>query len=271
MSFFVGLSAIATPQKFSVIEFNTWGVPLFSTQKWRYEEAMRQIEEFSPDFVFLEEVFSHKGKKELQSELYPEVVSGPRALPKLVGSGLRILSKFPVIRSEKMAFGVCVKDDCLSRKGAALAVVVLPDGSNLNLIATHLNARGDDDTRIEQLMELKVFIEENAELEAPILLGGDFNFNPESKSYSYMMEILKLQDTWPATHTSKDPGITYDCKNNKIAHDYSIKTHFPLTEERIDYMLSHGLTALSSKIVLDQKPELSDHYGIEAEFEVTEK
>ena len=108
----------ALSASFSVVSLNTWGVPYAVKDTFRYAEAMRAIEKISPDFVFLEEVFSAKGKRAYQSDQYPYVVNGPKAFPKLVGSGIRLLSKYPIFRSAKMAYNNCVADDCLSKKGA---------------------------------------------------------------------------------------------------------------------------------------------------------
>jgi endonuclease/exonuclease/phosphatase family metal-dependent hydrolase len=225
---------------FNVVSFNTWGVPFAVKDTWRYAAAMKQIETLSPDFVFLEELFSGKGRRAFQSEMYPYVVNGPHAFPKIVPGGIRLLSKYPVLRSAKMHYKGCLADDCLSKKGALLAVVELPDGQRLNLVGTHLNARGDDSVRINQLDQLKNFIEEFAEPTAPILISGDFNYNPDSTAYAYSIEHLGVKDAWTAIHAASDPGITYDTVNNPYAHDYCIQHNFPLTQERIDFNLIKG-------------------------------
>lgn len=259
--------AQADPFPFSVLSFNTWGVPFAVKDTFRYAETMGAIEKMNPDFVFLEEVFSAKGKRNFHSELYPYEVNGPRAFPKLVPAGIRLLSKYPVLRSAKMAYWQCQQDDCLSKKGALLALVQLPNGKTLNLVGTHLNARGTDKIRKGQIDQLKLFIDEFAEPGVPILISGDFNYNAESPLYTYGLELLEMKDAWVESRGIQDPGITYDTVLNRYAHDYSIRYNFPLTQERIDFVLLKSaetakLKVLSSNVIFKDAPFYSDHYGL---------
>jgi endonuclease/exonuclease/phosphatase family metal-dependent hydrolase len=266
--------------KLTVAAFNTWGVPLAVWDTWRYGEAMQHLEKMSPDLIVLEEVFTKKGKNGYASYDYPYVAHGPGALPRLTGSGLKILSKYPIERIATLVYRSCLKDDCLSRKGALLTLIELPDGQRLNLVATHLNARGDDTTRIDQLNQLRDFIAYYAEHDTPVLIVGDFNFNPSSGAYQYLMEQLKqvtpapISDLWATTHDASDPGYTNDSINNTYAHDYNVRTNFPLTQERIDYQLttqlgnSKRLVPISSKLFFNEKPFYSDHYGVWGEYAI---
>ncbi len=263
--------SIAAPFEFSVVAFNTWGVPFAVKDTYRYAQAMDAIEFMNPDFVFLEEVFSRKGRRDFHSSLYPFEVNGPRALPRLVSGGVRLLSKYPIVSSAKMAFWDCVKDDCLSKKGALLAVVRLPNQKKLNLVLTHLNARGGDAVRNAQIDQLKFFLDEFADKASPVLMVGDFNFNPESASYPHALKTLQVQDTWAETHFLGEPGFTYDTTHNEYARDYALKHGFPLVEERIDFLFVRSagnlqLKPISSDLIFNQSPLLSDHYGLKASF-----
>ena len=249
-------TALAESFPFSVVSFNTWGVPFAVKDTFRYGEAMSAIELQNPDFVFLEEVFSPKGQKNFHSEVYPFEVNGPHAFPRLTSGGIRLLSKYPVVRSAKMAFWNCEKDDCLSKKGALLALIQFPSGKLLNLVGTHLNARGTDETRKAQIDQLKLFVDEFAEPGAPVLMSGDFNYNEFSPLYSYGLDQLQMKDAWRESHALCDAGITYDTFLNQYAHDYSLRYGFPLTQERIDFVLvrpgeSTNLKVLSSDVIFN--------------------
>jgi endonuclease/exonuclease/phosphatase family metal-dependent hydrolase len=255
-----------------VVQFNTWGVPLAVKDTYRYAFAMEKLEELGPDFIVLNEVFSAKGKRAFHSFLYPFEANGPKAFPKLVSSGLRILSKHPILRTDRVEFCTCKGDDCLSRKGALLVLIALPDGTRINLLATHLNARGGDPVRIRQLEEITELLRRSADPEAPIVFSGDFNFEPGSAPYHWLEQNLGFRDIWQETHPADEPGYTYDAFENPYAHDYAIRTHFPLTKERIDLILHRdgarfSVTPKSSRIVLNERPWYSDHYGLLAEFE----
>jgi len=267
-----------TAEKISVASFNTWGVPFAVWDTWRYAAAMKALEKLSPDLILLEEVFSAKGNHAYRSAKYPYEVKGPKWFPRVVGSGVRILSKYPIERKATLVYRSCEKDDCLSRKGAVMAVVDLPSGQKLNVIATHLNARGDDPIREDQIDQLLEFISYYAEPNAPILLGGDFNFNPSAGAYSYLIQRVKalnpdpLTDLWVQTHSPDDPGYTNDSVNDPYAREYNERTNFPLTQERIDYQfttkIGNGPTLVpdASHLFFNEAPYYSDHYALWGEY-----
>ena len=257
--------------KFTVVEFNTWGVPLAVKDTYRYAFAMERLEGLDPDFIVLSEVFTARGKRAFHSAKYPYWVDGPKAFPKLVSSGLRILSKHPVLRASKIEFCKCKGDDCLSRKGAVLALIRMPDGTKLNLLGTHLNARGGDPVRVDQLEQIRDLIRREADPEAPLILAGDLNFTPDSEPYLWLRRELSLEDTWLQTHPASEPGYTYDAFENAYARDYAIRTNFPLTRERIDYILykegkSTRVSPETSRLIFNERPWYSDHYGLSTTF-----
>lgn len=270
----------AEEQRLSVAAFNTWGVPIAVWDTWRYGEAMKKLNEMSPDFILLEEVFSAKGRKNFHSENYPYEARGPRAFPRIVNSGLRILSKHPIERTATLVYRACKKDDCLSRKGAVLAVIKLPTGQSLNLVLTHLNARGEDDTRMDQLDQLGEFISYYGEPNSPVLLAGDFNFNDNTVAYDFLMKRIQsftsepTLDLWTQTHGKDDPGYTCDSINNVYARTYNERTNFPLSKDRIDYQFTTrlgsgpSLVPTASKIFFNEAPYYSDHYGLWGEYVV---
>jgi endonuclease/exonuclease/phosphatase family metal-dependent hydrolase len=254
---------------FSFIELNTWGVPFAAPKTWRYKMAMETIKQLSPDFVALEEVFTIRAKHAFKDkEIYPYHVDGPHFFPRLVGSGLRILSKHPIERKATLVYRNCQKDDCLSRKGALLAVVRLPSGQKLNLAVTHLNARGEDTTRQDQVNQLKTFLKFYIEPGAPLLLVGDFNFGPASALYSSLKSDLGLTDAWTATHPNGEPGYTADYTTNHYAREYAAAHGLQQTQDRINLLLNHGLKSLTSELIFNTGELISDHYGLKASFEV---
>jgi endonuclease/exonuclease/phosphatase family metal-dependent hydrolase len=270
---FIFASSFANALPVSLVQFNTWGVPFVVKDTYRYRESMKAIEKLNPDFVVLQEVFSGKGKRAFHSALYPFEVRGPRAFPKLTSSGLRMLSRYPVLRSAQTVFKHCQGDDCLSRKGAVIMVVQLPDGQKLNVLGTHLNARGGDPLRQKQLQQIKLLVDTYAEPAAPLIVSGDFNFGPNSDSYQYLIQSLNARDAWTDTHSASELGITYDAFDNRYAHDYAVQTHSELFKDRIDLIVSkNGLRSTirttDSQLIFNDAPLYSDHYGIWAKFEI---
>lgn len=261
----------ALAQSIKVIQFNTWGVPIAVKDTFRYWEAMDAIESRDPDLIVLQEIFSRKGKGAFHSPNYPFEVRGPLGFPRPISSGLRILSKHPILASAQVSFCKCTGADCLSKKGAVIAVVLLPSGSTLNLLVTHLDAGTKDSVRISQMEQMRSLLENYGDPNAPLIVSGDFNFSDRSEAYDRMLNFFQTKDTWTETHSSSEPGYTYDAYENRYAREYSIKTNTPLIKERIDFVLyrsgvSGSLSAKRTQILFKEEPLYSDHYGIEAEF-----
>jgi endonuclease/exonuclease/phosphatase family metal-dependent hydrolase len=126
----------------------------------------------------------------------PPGVSGPgltrgerwikgEGIGKWTGSGLLILSDYPIIRTARMSYSAaaCAGFDCLAAKGAMLAELALPDGRHVEVVDTHLNSRhasGVIDDRsnrawLVQIAELRAFVARNHDHRLPLLVGGDFN------------------------------------------------------------------------------------------------
>ena len=106
-------------------------------------------------------------------------------------------------------------------------------------------------------------------------MAGDFNFGPQSASYQYMMESIQGKDTWLETHSASEPGITYDAFKNSYAHDYCISTHDNMIVDRIDFIIYRSsdvaqIKPISSSVIFNQAPLFSDHYGLEANFEIAD-
>ncbi|MBU6154340.1 MAG: endonuclease/exonuclease/phosphatase family protein [Bdellovibrionales bacterium] len=269
--FLQGLLAQAEPLK--IIQFNTWGVPLAVKDTFRYWEAMEAMEGREPDLIVLQEIFSRKGKGAFRSSRYPYEIRGPLGFPRPISSGIRILSKHPVVSSAQVSFCRCTGADCFSKKGAVIAILRLPSGNHLNVVNTHLDAGPSDSVRISQMEQIKGLIETYGDPHAPMIIAGDFNLSDRSEAYGKMMEYFGAGDVWRQTHDSSESGYTYDAYENRYARDYSIKTNSPLIKERIDYVLyrsgkSAFVRPLRSEILFRSEPLYSDHYGIEATFEL---
>lgn len=253
-----------------VVNLNIWGlpVPIVWDAKLRYQQFRNQVLPLNPDFILLDEVFSPKAKIQLKMKEYPYFADGIKAKGRLTGSGLRILSKHPILRVAKMGYGACKKDDCLARKGALLVVVKLPDGQNINVVNTHLNARGGDIVRAAQVKQMKKFVDDYAEPNAPILIGGDFNASAGSGTYYEVLKSFPVVDVW-AQIRGNDPGYTYDTHTNHYARAYAARTSFPDQQDRIDFQfVSSHLIPKDIRVVFNTAPLLSDHYGLMAEYEL---
>jgi endonuclease/exonuclease/phosphatase family metal-dependent hydrolase len=165
-----------------------------------------------PQIVVLQEAFSGDARAMARDAGYRFVVAGPeRGLRspspasaadrhflarrnlwhgersgKLFGSGLLILSDYPVTDVHLLAFPdfACAGFDCLANKGALLATIELPGAdSPIDIVATHLNSRrsarvGDARSLYayeRQVALLSDFILANRNPDHPLIVVGDFN------------------------------------------------------------------------------------------------
>lgn len=179
----------------------------------------------APDVIMVQEMFSKAAVSAVQNLGYPNMVSGPsrtqsKSLPgadrmpgpyrwkkgelglHLVGSGLSILSRYPVIETRSEPFGKrrCAGLDCLSNKGmlyARMAILGVP--GTINLFNTHLNSQGS--SRVSprrqarahrlQVEELAAFISAVGDPNIPTILGGDFNMKGSAIRFEHFRNVTE--------------------------------------------------------------------------------
>lgn len=163
----------------------------------------------APDVIMVQEMFSHAAISTISDLAYPNMVSGPSRTQRkelegagrmlgpykwkkgefgahIAGSGLAILSAFPILETRSEPFGRrrCAGLDCLSNKGMLFARIAIPGvPGTINLFNTHLNSQGASRvspqryTRAHHLQveELGTFISTVGSQDIPTVLGGDFN------------------------------------------------------------------------------------------------
>ena len=109
---------------------------------------------------------------------------------KFVGSGLQILSDYPVTAAHKRAFPAfaCAGFDCLANKGALLVTVSIPGAGPIDVLTTHLNSRhasrANDERSLYaydlQIAALSKFVKDVHDPRLPLIAAGDFNVGSAS-------------------------------------------------------------------------------------------
>jgi len=105
---------------------------------------------------------------------------------KFVGSGLAIMSDYPILRVRSMTFPHydCAGYDCLAAKGAMIATIATPDApGGIDVLTTHLNSRGASGVPAEradaawkrQFAYLTAFIARTHDARRPLIVAGDLN------------------------------------------------------------------------------------------------
>jgi endonuclease/exonuclease/phosphatase family metal-dependent hydrolase len=178
--------------------------------------AMRRVGE-APQIVLLQEAFIDPGPTIEEIAGYRYVVQGPRqpntARPataaerafaaqalrtkgegagKWIGSGLRILSDYPIVAVRKLAFPawMCAGFDCLANKGVLLAWIAVPGSPRpVPVIDTHLQSMRlagvpgarSGEAYAMQVRAMKAFVAANVPAESAVFFGGDFDTEDEAR------------------------------------------------------------------------------------------
>ncbi len=191
-------AAFAGEMTLKVISYNIHGIP-FGVDQSRYQDIGRALHARrdagdAPQIVTIQEAFHSRTAELVQEAGYPYVQKGPGNQGLKWGSGLYILSDFPILATDSLVYKDCVSWDCRVRKGALHVRVQVPGlPQPLEIYDTHLNSDPDTDpattfeeterVREKQVMDLSQFIWDTKISQAPAIFPGDFNFQPSLLSY----------------------------------------------------------------------------------------
>lgn len=175
----------------------------------------------SYDIICLQEFFAYGTSRQAKFLAYAKnagfeyslTLNSKNLLNTSIDSGLVIISRYPIVKSERLTFKRGIKTDRFYSKGALYAKILCSPNRELNVFNTHLqsgisNSNNTDGvnlsdalvvTRCKQLMALKSFIDSCTEdSNGPILLAADMNVNSrrtfkngnDSEEYVLMKKIL---------------------------------------------------------------------------------
>ncbi len=245
---------------------NLWGVSVLGLD-WadeidiRFAEMAERLGANEPrlDLVLIQEAWKDSARRSMLA--HPGVIKNfPHrvdALEQPGGSGLVVLSRFPIERAEFHRFeeqGRCYKfweGDCLSGKGV-LAVQVLIEDQLLWVGSTHLiacYANDEDaetdcdqhdpngDVRWSQLVEARRFMEDLSG-RAPSLLGGDFNLTRSSRYYPGMTSRTIPHDPplMPGAEAKAKADTVLDESSKHNDHGWTESGDQEFVAQRIDYL-----------------------------------
>lgn len=179
-----------------------------------------------PDVILFQEMFSGAAKRAVAASGYPAIAPGPqrttppmiadhdkiagKAKPlkgelgiKLVGGGLAIASRYPIVQTALDAYGrrACAGLDCLSNKGVMLARIAMPGvPAPIDIYNTHMNSRGasgvsevrDGEAHARQALAASDFIARTQDMAVPLIFGGDFNMRHSEDRWAGFSEYHPL-------------------------------------------------------------------------------
>lgn len=255
----------------------------------------------APDVVMVQEMFSKAAVRAVTGIGYPNMVSGPsrtqrKSLPgadrmggpyrwkkgelgiHMVGSGLAILSRYPILETRSEPFGRrrCAGLDCLSNKGVLYARVAIPGVPGaINLFNTHLNSQRSSRVSPKrharahrlQVDELGAFIFAVGDQNVPTILGGDFNMKDSAIRFERFRNVTEpfeiVQEWCTANPLPCDTRISWDgdepwmdTQDLQLFESGSAVTVTPIRVEAV-FDGSAG------------SPRLSDHDGFRVTYRVS--
>lgn len=251
----------------------------------RLRKIAERVLSESPDIVGFSEVWANSSKdrfKTLMSEMYPySAFDGNTNLTEL-GSGLLLLSRFPIKTSTFTKYTLLAGADFFSQKGFILATVDTGAG-DLMVALTHTQADEgvlEVQARKSNIKQLVAGIAAWTANTTPAVLLGDLNIIGEDadgiptnqyRSLTEQLTPIGLTDSYRVLHpdAKADPGYTYNAVTNKLIAEFAPADAKSKVEQRIDYLFTRALSPTSAEVVLSYlypkdggEMDLSDHYPL---------
>ena len=252
-------AAVASaPQGLSVLTYNIEGLP--APFAWGRSDAAREIAAKltdlraagqQPHVVVLQEAFGSVQQQIGQRAGYKYIAFGPdrdlkndepmsaadrdfaakarmikgETLGKWRGSGLVILSDYPILSVKRAAFPsyACAGYDCMANKGVLLADILVPGADKpVSVIATHMNSKqasGVSKARFGYAFDRQVetigkFLAANLDPTAPYVFAGDTNIG---KSVTRKAELEAMFAGLPRSVAAPTRMVLATCLDDAAA------------------------------------------------------
>lgn len=258
------------------LTYNVWGLPRPLLKKAsRFEDLKRLIPELSADVIGLQETFDRRTRVLDRLEGYPYLARGPKGRRfRQFNSGLIIASKYPIVATDSIEFeGLCAGFDCLANKGMQYARIAVPGLGEIDVFNTHMNAHGFESVRLEQVDLIVAFVLKHSDPALrPLVMLGDYNFEPDSAPYLRLVDSLRLRDSHLA-YVGRHPDLP-PLEREGLSSDPRRNPNIPKSQspKRIDYVFTRfdlrEVETIRTRLVFDAPVGgrfLSDHFGVAAD------
>lgn len=292
-----------------VLTLNCWGAPIAQYRTVRMKAIGMHLgsNSNSYDIVCLQEIWREKDWHLLRNAMLEEEANelkfSHRFLSGMMGSGLVILSRYPIIEFSFQCYNATGKfykfwhGDSYGGKGIAHCVISSPFGL-IDVYCTHTHANYQEHShpreeyhgvRIAQVLQLAKYVKNSTRSNLAILMG-DFNARPESPEICLLQKLGNLKD---AHVEINGPEGGFTCVKENIFNRTGLLTSllFPEPDSiypcRLDYIFylvqpsRNPKSEISSAQVKEcqisfVEPDIiiqgrvnsnipySDHYGVEA-------
>ncbi|NVJ97678.1 MAG: endonuclease/exonuclease/phosphatase family protein [Alphaproteobacteria bacterium] len=299
-------SAAYNSQDIRVLSYNINALPSVAKKGGsdQYEAIAQELRErrkegTHPQVVLLQEVFNSKADVIIEQTGYPFVVHGPGRKDtskrgkahwsqqtrkqystftnpqKFTGSGLVILSDFPILEAHHKAFDsdTCAGIDCLANKAIMMVRLDVPGlDVPLDVINSHFNSRGTAAApkkwtlkAHQKQTDTLVWFLDKMKAGNPQILAGDFNTKYQAR-YNYFKEQVGFVDIGENC-LALEAVCTVDpaTKTDMILYNTNDK-HFAAPGQA--YGITPTFVARNFTGKVNGKP-FSDHLGYEVHYRLT--
>lgn len=267
-------NVLADANSLSLLSYNVWATTIFGSKK--VSTRLTKMPEIMSghDVLVLTEVFDlapgSKLIKTLKAGEYPHHTHDGLKLGKIMKSGTRIVSRWPILEEERNYYNNCDGIQCAASR-AVIYAKIDKLGKIYHVFATHTQSSDDTDNRnarLAQLEEMGAYVRsKNIPADQPVIMAGDFNVNktdlPEDRDY--LEAILNAVEPTNLGH-----NLTFDSNTNHWAEaPYLEYLDYTLYSTQHQQPTESSQTAFAPRSVTEDLWgiwDLSDHYAIRGLF-----
>ncbi|EMR09422.1 hypothetical protein PNEG_02365 [Pneumocystis murina B123] len=288
-------------KKIRVLSLNCWGLKYISNyRKERLDLISKRIASEDYDIVGLQEVWVYSDYENMRNNTKHKLPYGKFYFSGIFGSGLVILSKFPIESTSIYKYSLNGRPsafyhgDWYVGKGVAMATLLMPNGKKIEFFNTHLHASygGENDEylchRISQAWEISKLISSAFTAGKMIIIVGDFNSKPDSIIFKIISFSGSISDSWNINidqnqYNKKAPShekiieklcFTCDSPINTWRMKKWKKSPGKCEAKRLDYIfidtswfIVKYVKLAFTEIIPSLNCSYSDHFGIDALIE----
>ena len=280
------MGIIGTPfATLRVLTLNAWGLPFAKRKSQRMRNIGAELARGNYDIIGLQEIWD---TKDLTPILAGACASGIQYhhyfSSGLVGSGLAILSRYPIREVDFRRFRLigsaetCYHGDYFAGKGIGFARVQTPF-AEVDVYVAHTIAQYHEDDadgykahRAAQHYEMARYITTQSPTN-PVIVLGDLNTRPDQFGHRLFKSLTGLTDCYESLHPYHE-GITYIAQNPLLGD--------AIPPSRLDYVFARNgaevaLSPVAAEITFqppagsstnESTAPYSDHFGVAARLKI---
>lgn len=282
-----------------IITLNCWALKFISVHTdARIAHIARVLEQSTSDIICLQEIWQERHWLQIKSQLSKSHPHAKYYYSGMMGSGLAILSRYPIRQTEMRPYTLNGRPQAFFRgdwfvgKGVASAIIELPGGQLSQIFNTHMHAPYNEriDTylchRTAQGWDLRKMLKASTEAGYITFATGDFNSIPGSLVHRFITAYLSdsfvtlnpglplLPDFEPdlsAAELVSRYGVTCDVAPLNTWRSLQAPDMPP---KRLDYVFHdhHAIPAevqvIFTDVVQPQGCSASDHFGLRCVYTI---